>query len=204
MSQPPSHPAAIDSLPKQGGELRPLVPSSVVGMLIFVMAEAMFFAALFSAYTIVSAGADNWPPLGQPRLPVASTAFNTLALLLSGWTMFRANRHFAARPPRLKSTRRFLLATILLGGFFVLFQGFEWVRLLRYGLTMVSSSYGSFFYLLIGTHALHAIAALTVLLMVFSKLRQGRMSKGQFWGAQVFWYFVVLVWPVLYVLVYLN
>lgn len=173
-------------------------------MLIFVMAEAMFFAALFSAYSIVSAGADNWPPLGQPRLPVASTAFNTLALLLSGWTMFRANRHFAARPPRLKSTRQFLLATLLLGGFFVLFQGFEWLRLLRYGLTMVSSSYGSFFYLLIGTHALHAIAALTVLFLVFSKLRQGRMSKGQFWGAQVFWYFVVAVWPVLYILVYLN
>jgi heme/copper-type cytochrome/quinol oxidase subunit 3 len=204
MNQPSSHSDAIDSLPKQGGELRPLVPSSVVGMLIFVMAEAMFFAALFSAYSIVSAGADNWPPLGQPRLPVASTAFNTLALLLSGWTMFRANRHFAARPPRLKSTRQFLLATLLLGGFFVLFQGFEWLRLLRYGLTMVSNSYGSFFYLLIGTHALHAIAALTVLFLVFSKLRQGRMSKGQFWGAQVFWYFVVAVWPVLYILVYLN
>lgn len=204
MSQTTPNPAAIGGPPKPAGALRPLVPSSVVGMLIFVMAEAMFFAALFSAYTIVSAGADNWPPLGQPRLPVASTAFNTLALLLSGWTMFRANRHFAARPPRLEATRRFLLATILLGGFFVLFQGFEWLRLLHYGLTMVSSSYGSFFYLLIGTHALHAIAALIVLLMVFSKLRQGRMGKGQFWGAQVFWYFVVGIWPVLYVLIYLN
>lgn len=204
MSQTPSNRATIDRLPKQTGGLRPLVPSSVVGMLIFIMAEAMFFAALFSAYTIVSAGADSWPPLGQPRLPVASTAFNSLALLLSGWTLFRANRHFAARPPRLEGTQRFLLATILLGGFFVLFQGFEWARLLHYGLTMVSSSYGSFFYLLIGTHALHAIAALALLVIAFSRLRKGCMSKGQFWGAQVFWYFVVGVWPVLYILVYLN
>jgi len=204
MSQTTSHSTTIDKLPKQPGKTGPLVPNSIVGMLIFVMAEAMFFAALFSAHTIVSAGADNWPPLGQPRLPVASTAFNTLFLLLSGWTIFRANRHFASQPPRLDSTRRFLLATILLGGFFVLFQGFEWLRLLQYGLTMVSSSYGSFFYLLIGTHALHAIAALAVLIMVYYQLRQGRMRKSQFWGAQVFWYFVVGVWPVLYVIVYLN
>ncbi len=204
MSQTGSHPTTVDNLPKQTGKTGPLVPNSIVGMLIFVMTEAMFFAALFSAHTIVSAGADNWPPLGQPRLPVASTAFNTLFLLLSGWTIFRANRHFAAQPPRLDSTRRLLLTTILLGGFFVLFQGFEWIRLLQYGLTMVSSSYGSFFYLLIGTHAVHAIAALIALIVVYSQLRRGRMRKERFWGAQVFWYFVVGVWPVLYVIVYLN
>jgi len=181
-----------------------IVPSSVAGMLIFVMAEAMFFAALISAYTIVSAGVENWPPLDQPRLPVATTAFNSLALLLSGWTLFLANRRFIAQSSQANAIRNFLLATILLGSFFVLFQGFEWLRLIGYGLTITSSSYGSFFYLLIGTHALHAVAALIVLFYVFFKLQNGRMTKEQFWAAQVFWYFVVGVWPVLYILVYLN
>ncbi len=189
---------------KQRAIKQALVPSSVAGMLIFVMAEAMFFAALFSSYRIVSAGVPDWPPLDQPRLPVLTTAFNSLALLLSGWTIFQANRRFTAKHVQVEATRRFLLATILLGSFFVLFQGFEWLRLIKYGLTMTSSSYGSFFYLLIGTHALHAIAALCVLYYNYFKLRRNNMSKEQFWGAQVFWYFVVGVWPILYVLVYLS
>ena len=183
---------------------RPLVPSSVAGMLIFVTAEAMFFAALISAYDIVSAGSVEWPPADQPRLPAVTTAFNSLVLLLSGWTIFKANRKFTAHPPHSIAASRLLLATILMGSFFVLFQGFEWIRLIGFGLTMVSSSYGSFFYLIIGTHALHAVAALIVLNLTYVKLRAGVMTKEQFWGAQVFWYFVVGLWPILYVLVYLN
>lgn len=200
MSQAASNSTELEQRPSR----QELVPSSVAGMVIFVMAEAMFFAALFSAYSIVSAGVTNWPPLDQPRLPVLTTAFNSLALLLSAWTIFQANRRFTAPQADVAATRRFLLATILLGSFFVLFQGFEWMRLISYGLTMTSSSYGSFFYLLIGTHALHAVAALSILYYNFFKLRKNRMAKEQFWGAQVFWYFVVGVWPILYVLVYLS
>jgi len=200
MSQVATNPTELD----RKADNRALVPSSVAAMLIFVMAEAMFFAALFSAYSIVSAGVTDWPPLDQPRLPVVTTAFNSMALLLSGWTIFQANRRFTAPQPQVTATRRLLLATILLGSFFVLFQGFEWLRLIRYGLTMTSSSYGSFFYLLIGSHALHAVAALGILFYNFNNLRNNRMTKEQFWGAQVFWYFVVGVWPILYILVYLN
>ena len=61
----------------------PVVPTPVLGMLIFVIAETMMFAGLISAFTIVKAGALGWPPPGQPRLPVEATAFNTAVLLLS-------------------------------------------------------------------------------------------------------------------------
>ena len=55
-------------------------------MIIFVVAEIMFFAALMSAHTIARATVLGgvWPPAGQPRLPVERTAFNTAILLLSG------------------------------------------------------------------------------------------------------------------------
>ncbi|MDP7105628.1 MAG: cytochrome c oxidase subunit 3, partial [Roseibacillus sp.] len=88
--------------------------------------------------------------------------------------------------------------------FFVLFQGFEWVRLIKFGLTMKSSTYGSFFYLIIGTHALHAVAALVVLVLVYRNLKRKTLAPENFWAAQVFWYFVVGIWPILYILVYLN
>ena len=50
-----------------------VIPNGVLGMLIFIACEVMFFAALFSAYLVVSAGATEWPPADQPRLPVATT-----------------------------------------------------------------------------------------------------------------------------------
>ena len=182
---------------------RPLVPSAVLGMLIFIAAEVMFFAAFVSAHMVVKGGSPVWPPLDQPRLPVVATLINTAFLLLSGWLTFVANRAFRAGNRKAAAVRWFGLA-MLSGTFFVALQGVEWARLLHYGLTMHSSVYGSFFYLIIGAHALHAIGALIFMLVVFLKLRAGSMSAEIFWAAQALWYFVVGVWPLLFVVVYLN
>ena len=52
------------------------LPNSVLAMIIFVVTEIMFFAALMSAHTIARATVMGgvWPPAGQPRLPVERTA----------------------------------------------------------------------------------------------------------------------------------
>jgi len=85
----------------------------------------------------------------------------------------------------------------------VVFQGREWVALLRDGLTMTSSTYGAFFYLIVGTHGLHALAAIGALGWAWWRLRGERLEPAQFAAVQIFWYFVVLLWPVLYIRVYL-
>lgn len=177
-----------------------LVPSSVLGMLIFVAAEVMFFAGLISAFTIIRAEAPIWPPANQPRLPIERTAINTIALLFSGVALAIAQRAFtrdrrAARTP--------MLVAMLLGGFFVLFQGAEWWALIRQGLTLTSSSLGSFFYLIVGLHALHAVIAIGLLAAAWWRLQRGWLAQSQLVTAAVFWYFVVGLWPVLYGVVYL-
>jgi cytochrome c oxidase subunit 3 len=180
---------------------RQLVPNGVLGMMIFVMTEVMLFAGFISGFAIVKASAPGgWPPLGQPRLPIAATALNTLALIASGAALFAANRSFSQDLPR---ARQRLLAAMLLGAFFVLFQGVEWVRLIGEGLTITSSTHGSFFYLIVGAHALHAVAALCALVYVWLRLQRSRLNRAQFQAAQVFWYFVVGIWPFLYLEVYL-
>lgn len=179
----------------------PLLPNGVMGMLIFVATEVMFFSGLISAFIIGKSNAiGGWPPPGQPRLPIEETAFNTVALLASGVCLFFANRAFLKRESRAKGL---LLATILLGGFFVVFQGAEWVALIREGLTLTSGQLGGFFYLIVGTHALHVVAGFAILLYTYRKLVHGELSRYTFWPAQIFWYFVVGVWPLLYWLVYL-
>ena len=61
----------------------PLLSNGVLGMLVFIFTEVMFFAGLISAHTIVRSqtAGQMWPPYGQPRLPIEETAVNTAALL---------------------------------------------------------------------------------------------------------------------------
>jgi heme/copper-type cytochrome/quinol oxidase subunit 3 len=170
-------------------------------MLIFVAAEVMFFSGLISAFVIGRSNAlGGWPPPGQPRLPVEETAFNTGALLASGVALYFANRAFKNGAP---STKRLLLLSIALGGFFLVFQGAEWVALVGEGLTLTSGQLGGFFYLLVGTHAVHVAAGFLILLYTYRRLSHDDLDGFTFWPAQIFWYFVVGVWPILYWQVYL-
>lgn len=177
--------------------------NGVFGTALFVFVEVMLFAGFISAFVIAknSVMPGMWPPPGQPRLPVASTAVNTVALLLSGVALYLAHRAYQTRGPRAAHTP--LVIAIALGTFFVGFQGAEWLALIRQGLTVTSSQLGSYFYLIIGCHAVHAVAALIALFTCWRALRANRLGASLFGGTQVFWYFVVLMWPVLYILVYL-
>ena len=179
-----------------------LLPSAVLGMILFVFVEIMFFAGMISAFMISKAGSIlGWPPPGQPRLPIGETAINSLALLASGVALYLAGRAYARER---RSARTPLLVAIALGCFFVGFQGVEWVALIREGLTLTTSTHGSFFYLIVGSHAAHAVAALIGLAYAFARLRRRVLNHSTFAAARVFWYFVVAVWPVLYGVVYLS
>ena len=177
-----------------------IISSGVLGMLLFVLTEIMLFAGLVSAFSIIKAGAIVWPPPGQPRLPVEETLFNTAALLLSAVFLYRA--HVVFKRDRKSASRPFLVA-VLLGAFFVGFQGFEWAQLIAEGLTITSSTMGSFFYLIVGLHALHAVVALGVLVWAWRRLQRGWLADTHFATVQVLWYFVVGLWPVIYGVVYL-
>ena len=180
-----------------------LLPDAVIGMLFFTIAEVMLFSGFISGYAIVKANAVGqvWPPPGQPRLPVTSTAFNTALLILSGVLVLWAGKQFAKDP---KSARWTLLGGVILGTAFVVLQGSEWAALINEGLTLTSSSYGSFFYLIVGAHALHAVLAISALIWVYVRLLRNTLSDEAFIASRMFWYFVVGLWPFLYWQVYLR
>jgi len=185
-----------EASPRRSAGLR--APNAVVATVLFVATEVMLFAAFVSAFVVVRARAGAaWPPPGQPRLPVLATGLNTLLLLASGVVVLRA-----AGQRRAQAIRSLRLAA-LLGAGFVALQGREWLRLLGHGLTMQASTYGSFFYLIVGAHALHAVIALAILVRASQRLQAGTLAAEAFAAVRVFWYFVVLLWPVLYVVVYL-
>jgi heme/copper-type cytochrome/quinol oxidase subunit 3 len=175
-----------------------------LGVLIFIGSEVMLFAGLISALLVTRAAAPFWPPLNQPRLPVAVTGLNTGLLLLSGLTMWKVVG-FLRRHQRAKALR-WMIATTLLGAVFLTIQGSEWARLIHFGLTMTSSSYGGMFYLIVGAHALHLVAAIAVLSFVTTRVWRGRYASDLrgIVACSVYWSFVVTLWPILYALVYFS
>ena len=175
-----------------------------VAVIVFLGAEAMFFAGLIGAYIVFRVSAPIWPPPFQPRLPIGVTGVNTLILIASAVTMRLAVK--AVFVSDRKKLIRLLGLTAILGGIFLAVQGYEWVQLFHFGLTLSSSVYGGLFYTLIGFHGLHVVGALTWLLIVFVLAGRGRFSKERHVGLQtcgLYWTFVVALWPVLYSLVYL-
>ena len=192
------------SLPRQPKLAEPPVSSGVIGMLLFMVTEVMFFGALISAYLVIRAGLDEWPPWGQPRLPIETTAINTLVLLVSGFLMSYSRNLFKKK--NISEGRKWFGYSILLGTFFFISQGYEWAQLIKFGLTVSSSVYGGLFYLIIGAHGFHVIGTLAFLIYAWNRLGApvNPITSEEIFPVQLLWYFVVCVWPVLYVLVYLD
>ena len=182
----------------------PIASNARLATVMFLAAEAMFFAGLIGAFIVFRIGSAVWPPPFQPRLPVGITGVNTVILLFSAVTMHMALRR--VRADTIARGTRLLAITAALGGVFLLIQGYEWARLVHFGLTVSSSIYGGLFYTLIGFHAFHVAGTLVWLIVVFVQATRGRFSKQRNTGLQVcamYWTFVVLLWPILYGLVYL-
>lgn len=200
---PPRPPTGGDDGNSEPAPRRPL-DNLRVAILFFIGAESMFFAALVSCLFVLRASLPVWPPPLQPRLPVGITTANTMVLLASSVAMVLAGRALA-RPHR-RDVVRWLSVAAILGVLFLAVQGSEWVRLIRHGLTLSSSTYGTTFYTLIGTHALHVAGALAWLVATAGLAAGGRIGRNRgslVRGCALYWHFVVALWLVLFVAVYL-
>lgn len=178
--------------------------TNVLGMLVFIASEAVLFLTLIVTFAVVRAGYPEWPPSDQPRLPLIMSSFNTLVLLGSGAAMIGAWR--SIRRGLVPHSRRLLNTATLLGILFLVVQGVEWVRLIDFGLTVSRNIYGAVFYVMIGMHALHVFIAVLGLLYVSRRFNKGAYTREAHDGLTMggmFWGFVVLVWPLLFVFVYL-
>lgn len=182
----------------------PAVSNARLAMVVLIAGESMLFAGLIGAFLVFRLAARDWPPPGLPRLPVGMTALNSLVLFASVGPMWRALR--AVRRDAARQLERGLLVTTLLGALFLLIQGVEWVRLVRHGLTLASGTYGSVFYVLIGCHGAHVLAAIVWLTVTTVLARRGRFTAAHHAGLEmcgIYWYYVCALWVILFPLVYL-
>jgi heme/copper-type cytochrome/quinol oxidase subunit 3 len=199
-----------------------LPPAAVVGTAVLIAGDVMLFAGLLFVFWVLRLGAPVWPPPLQPRLPLGLTAMNTLVLLASGLIVDMGIPRRASQAPRAPRpgkavpfrdcrdfdrgrSRRWLGVGAALGALFLVVQGYEWVRIIGFGLTVTSGTYGALFYTLIGAHALHVLVALVWLSATLARLVRGSLSghDGAVEACGLYWRFVVALWPVLYLCIYL-
>ena len=202
--EPPGGSGGDDRFGDDDGPAGRPLSNAYLGLMIFLGAETMFFAGLIGSFLVFRVASEVWPPPTLPRLPVGVTGVNTLILLASALTMRRAKA--AIRNGEQSRLVRLLLVTAGLGVTFLLVQGYEWIRLLQYGLTLASGVYGATFYVLVGCHAVHVLGAVIWLVSVLGLAMRGRYTANGFMGVKLcamYWYYVVALWPILYGLVYL-
>jgi cytochrome c oxidase subunit 3 len=154
---------------------------SAVGLLVFLGATTMLFAALLLAYGILRAQAPQWPPAGSLPLPRGAAGANTLVLAAASAALWRARR---------ATGRAWVAAAGALGAGFLAGQILLWRHMVGSGLGPRGQLPGQLFLALSALHALHVAGGLAVLVTS----RRVRLVS-------LYWDFILVVWVVLYVAV---
>ncbi|MBO0836025.1 MAG: heme-copper oxidase subunit III [Actinobacteria bacterium] len=189
-----------------------------VGTIIWLSSELMFFAALFAMYfTIrsVDTGLGQAWPKADLNLGLATA--NTTVLVLSSVTcqmgVFAVERHQVRRTGSIFQfwrwgLREWYVLSFLMGLYFVLGQGYEYLDLIqKQDVTLRSSNYGSVFYLTTGFHGLHVSGGLVAFLFLLGRtFAAKRFTLEQQTSAIVvsyYWHFVDVVWIGLFTTIYI-
>ena len=192
---------------KRGG-----MDPALLGMMLFIASEVMFFAALFAAYFNAAATLPVFPPLdGEghlildlfhfPYLPIIMT----IVLVTSSFTMQWATGRI--RNGDRTGLNRAIAITLALGIFFMFMWVYDYYALLTeedFGID--SGVYGTLFYTLTGFHGAHVIGGLVGLGVILARGVGGQFSRKHHVAVEAvhyYWHFVDVVWIVLVIVIYI-
>ena len=182
------------------------ISNPVLGMLLFITSEVMFFSGLFAAYFNVRANAPQWPPEEFQHtlqiLPLVGPA--TILLILSSFTC-QFGVWAIRRGDHVAFIRNFAV-TVVIGIVFLVMQITDYSVLGSEGLTLSSGTFGTTYYTLTGFHGAHVFGGVIMLSVVLYRGLLGQFSPKHHdavEAASLYWHFVDVVWILLFSLIYL-
>ena len=187
------------------------ISNPILGMLLFIASEVMFFAGLFAAYFNVRLTSLHWPPLVNEQeyesfnlhtpehLLVAGTltailVLSSVTMQLGVWAIRRGDRTAFLRATGV---------TLLLGVIFLVGQVWDYTQL-EFGIT--DTAFGSTFYTLTGFHGAHVLGGAVMLSVVLYRGLAGQFSARHHDAVEatsLYWHFVDVVWIALFSTLYL-
>ncbi|TAE61297.1 MAG: heme-copper oxidase subunit III [Nostocales cyanobacterium] len=174
--------------------------NKMFGFIVFLLSESVIFLSFFAGYIVYKITSPNWLPEGVEGLEVLAPTINTIVLVSSSFVIYFAEKKLEKK--NLAGFRIFLLATMLMGSYFLYGQYLEWSEL-EFGFT--SGTYGGMFYLLTGFHGLHVLTGILLqLIILIRSFLPGNYDNGHFGvnSTSLFWHFVDVIWIILFILIY--
>src|SRR5438093_9129956 len=173
----------------------------ILGMVLFVASEAMFFAAFFGAYFTIKAASSVWPPHGIPAPKLGVPAVATAMLVSSSFALQAGVR--AIRRGDARTLERWLGLTIALGVGFLVLQLRDYAHT---GFSVHDGIYPSLFYVMTSLHMAHVFGGVLFLSLVLAQSRTGQLSMVKHEPVEagaIYWHFVDVVWIGLFTVFYL-
>nr|YP_009727425.1 cytochrome c oxidase subunit III [Diamesus osculans]QIA46739.1 cytochrome c oxidase subunit III [Diamesus osculans] len=176
------------------------------GMILFITSEVFFFISFFWGFFHSSLSPSielglMWPPKGIETFnPIQIPLLNTLILITSGLTVTWA--HHSLMENNFKQTTQSLFLTVLLGIYFSILQGYEYMEA---PFTIADAVYGSSFFMATGFHGIHVIIGTSFLLVCLIRHINNHFSCIHHFGFEAaawYWHFVDVVWLFLYISMY--
>jgi cytochrome c oxidase subunit 3 len=181
------------------------INTALLGMILFICSEVMFFGGLFAAYFNVRASHQVWPPEGAEHFGAnVVVVVATILLVLSSFTMQWAV--WRIRAGDRTGMNRALVVTLLLGITFLGMQAFDYSILYGEGIRLNSGIFGSLFYTMTGFHGAHVFGGVIGIGLVLLRGLAGQFSARHHVAVEavsIYWHFVDVVWIALFTTIYL-
>jgi cytochrome c oxidase subunit III len=189
------------------------ISNPILGMLLFICSEVMFFSGLFAAYFSVRAASIHWPPTVAENIPEAlAEHFNlhaepwfagglTVILILSSVTC-QLGVWAIRRDDRTGFIRAFGV-TLILGIVFLIGQLYDYSTI---GFGVSDTPFGSTFYTLTGFHGAHVFGGAVMLSVILYRGLAGQFSSRHYDAVEatsLYWHFVDVVWIALFSTLYI-
>lgn len=167
-----------------------------VGLIIALASWALMFVTLAWGYLVYRMRSSVWISEYLTPQITALAVINTAVIVVSSFALSRAFKT--------SGTKALVWAwgSFVWGIFFLVGQFKLWHLVMAQGLNWKSSHAGSFFFLLTGFHAVHAVGGLGALLVLCLKFSawKGAMAAS---GIRYFWDFLYIVWVCLFVMIFI-
>jgi cytochrome c oxidase subunit 3 len=182
------------------------ISNPILGMVLFITSEVMFFSGLFAAYFATRAANTPWPPAAFAHTldPLGPIIIATILLIISSFTC-----QFAVWSIRRGDRTGFIrniAITFVLGIVFLGMQVFDYSLLFGEGMTLGSGPFGTTYFTLTGFHGAHVFGGVLMLGVLLYRGMSGQFSAKHHDAVEavsLYWHFVDVVWILLFTILYL-
>lgn len=175
----------------------------IFGFWIYLMTDAILFAALFATYSVLHNNTFGGPGI-QQITSLHHVIVQTLIFLASVLTY---GLSFVALHRVKKGQLRFWVAiTFILALAFLGMQFHEYANILNMNVSWQTSAFLSAYFTLTGIFTMHVIVGLLWMIILFIQLSMQGLSatmKTRFSCFNLFWNFLNIIWILIFTLIYL-